>query len=213
MPGSNALKYYNRFVFDMDKNLELIKALNKINSNNNIPRKLMVKKIQVYLAYEVSFLKIYHLWQKFLMDTFILYLSDNTRNNKTKPRITFKGKDTKEIKSLINETFFDIGSNKRDPQDVITQLNAKIFRNNLHRIVLTQMDSDLKEVRIIRNKIAHDSGSAEKSFKNLLNDLGQNLPLDMTVGEFLSTTNQQNNLSFLTHYYCIFKDGALKISN
>jgi hypothetical protein len=213
MSSSNALKYYNRFISDMDKNLKLIKTLNRINSNNNIPRTLVVKKVQVYLAYEVAFLKIYHSWQKFLMDTFILYLSDNTRNNKTKPRITFKGKNTKEIKSLISETFFGIENNRGEPQDIITNLNTKIFCNNLHRIVLNQMDFDLKEVRIIRNKIVHDSGQAENSFKNLLNKLGQNLSSNMTVGEFLSTINQQNNLSFLTHYYDVFKNGAFKISN
>lgn len=133
---------------------------------------------------ELAFLRCFLAWERFLEDSFILYLLGKTPPRGRKPTRFALPPDTRTAQELV------AGSRKYatwdEPQ---TMTRAKLyFRGGRpYAGAIEPRQHLLRDARTIRNAIAHDSQSARRRFEELVRSKLGTLPSGTTVGRFLCT--------------------------
>jgi hypothetical protein len=140
------------------------------------------------LLIEMAFLRCFLGWERFLEESFILYLlGKKPRRRRRYPSCHVTPKSWKHANQLIlPET----------GRSYVDWVNLRNVRNRANRFfangepfesALTPRFYMFDEMRVIRNAIAHRSHSSQNNFHNLVRSKLTYLPPKITVGEFLES--------------------------
>lgn len=143
---------------------------------------------------EKSFLDIFLLWEKFLEESFLIYLLGNNDLQGIQYVSYVKPVDKNHAYNIVR------GTQKYPDWTNIEQVNllSKIyFENTGPYAILTGNPIELIEIKKIRNKISHISINADEIYKNMLRSMNINDTLN--VSEFLMEY-KDNDSTYFTHY-------------
>ncbi len=167
-----------------------------------------------YLA-EIAFLKSFIAWELFLEESFVLYLLGKKAPLAARPhrKLVPSNRDVAEKLFIPDKGKYANWS----VTDFIRERAEKCFLTGTepYSSVLVAHNSTLKQIKSIRNAIAHASISTQESFKKIARDrLSVGVyPTGLTVGGFLSTTVPASHPpeSFLESYLGTLRLAATSI--
>lgn len=167
-----------------------------------------------YLA-EMAFLKSYIAWELFLEESFVLYLLGKTAPSGVRPYRTI----VPSTRDVAEKIFIPESKSFADwtVTDFILRRAEKCFKKGTdpYSVPLKRYDNALKEIKSIRNAIAHASLSSQEKFKQVARDRLTTgvYPAGLTIGGFLSTIVPTTHPpeSFLESYLGTLKLAATSI--
>ena len=139
---------------------------------------------------ELAFLRSYLAWERFLEESFILYLLGKRAPRGRQPRRFAMPPDAKTAREFVQ------GGREYAKWDGAATLDrAKVFfrAGRPYANAIEPRRHLLREVQIVRNAIAHQSETARRKFEKLVRDKCGTLPPKTTVGKFLTTTVSGSN--------------------
>lgn len=190
MLDSELSKFKDQFKQHMEKNFELIQLVNEAK-----PR---FPQDQIYMVYELSFLKIFLSYEWFIERTFILYMLGNKTDKGYRPKIYVKPRDEKHAYDFVRE-----GRDYADwttPDVVIRKSNLFFVDGEPYKDVLEPIIRDIQDIKTIRNAIVHMSAESREKFETLIRSKLGYAGAAITPGEFLATTIKGKKLSYITYF-------------
>jgi len=150
---------------------------------------------------ELAFLKCFLAWERFLEESFILYLMGKKSPRRFAPK-RFIEPPTREYAIQLVLPEGRQYANWDDPETVQSRAQRFFIKGGPYKSVLSANAYLFKELRVIRNAMVHHSSSSQGKFQGLVRQKIGALPLKMNVGTFLSTTQPNSNppISFLDDY-------------
>ena len=133
---------------------------------------------------ELAFLRSFLAWERFLEESFLLYLLGKRAPRGRQPRRFAMPPDAKAARELV------LGSRRYATWDGPATLDrAKVFfrAGRPYANAIEPRRYLLQEVQTVRNAIAHQSEVARRKFEKLVRDKLGTLPPKTTVGKFLTT--------------------------
>jgi len=156
---------------------------------------------------ELAFFKIFIKFEKFLSDLFVNYcIGENSLGNYCPERkLCFTDEEhlnailQKEKKMFINH------------YDLILKLSDHIFAQNPFEIISrdANFSSEIRNMKIIRDYIAHESNHAKKKFSEALLNGKENIK----PFEFLAKKKKSRAVSYYSYYIEIIKETSNYIIN
>lgn len=147
------------------------------------------------VIFEVSFFKIFVRFEVFLIDIFTQYSIGNTSINDSVIERKLLFEDESHLNGILNNRNVSYGSYLDVTK--IQNHSKYIFKRNPFDCIFSDsgISSQIIEMRIIRNHIAHESfSSKEKYIKTILHRSNY-----ITAGEYLKHKNKKMNI---TNYSC-----------
>lgn len=135
------------------------------------------------MVVELAFLQLFLAWEEFLEESFIRYLcgSASPSGQKFRRLIKPQSQETARTFLMVNRRYVDW----TEP-GMLRPLAESMFENGGSFSVLSTAGRALREMRTIRNRIAHRSGSARTAFETLVREcLGYVPKPPLTPGAFL----------------------------
>lgn len=185
----NLQKYYEEF----KKNLCFI------NKTINLSHLNFDKKDSDVINFiiESSFLKMFIFWENFLEQSFVCYMEKKTCL-KNPPNIYITPIDNDHAHKLL------IGTQKyidwANPEIVLTLASLYLENGQPYKDVINSIKPDLIDLKIIRNAVAHNSITVNRSFISLQKRKLQYWKQELSVAEFLMTTDSNSNTSMIEEF-------------
>ncbi len=193
MPKSKINQAKEEFIQNMNKSLELIKQINKINQNLSVE--------VIYSIYELSFLKIYLSWESFISRVFILFMVGEKTDSGYAPKRYVIPKDEDHAYKIIKGSlrFVDwLNLEFIRQQSELFFENGEPFKSSLYSNATVR--EVLQNMKMLRNRIVHTSQEAKEKYKSLLrNEFG--FASNITPGEFLLKIKYKKpKISYIEYY-------------
>jgi hypothetical protein len=190
MGRETLLNAEKEFLDKINKSYLLVKAANTRKSTFNQRHKSVIA--------ELSFFKIYLAWERFLEEIFIMYMMKKSKSIRSK-FFSFVQPNNKECaKRLLFE-----GDEYAEWKYGNTVSRAeRFFKNGFpFKDILNRISTDLNDIQVIRNGIAHNSDKAKNQFSLLVRTKMTFLPTkNFSPGDFLLSTNNKFNKTYLETY-------------
>lgn len=195
------------FKTNYDKYLNIIIVSNELLSETEGKANIYGIEMHYYML-EKMFMNIFMQWEKFLEDSFILYMIGKN---------DMQGISYVRYAAPINkEHAYNILKGTRqypdwtNLQEVIT-LAKLYFKDSGAYSLLTNIPIEFNEMKTVRNKISHMSNQSDKKFKRLVSQKISNSEI-YSAGEFLNSNNS-NHISFFEYYVNQIFEFAKAIAN
>lgn len=196
---------YNVFESQYENYLEMVAASNELI--NNVEQNLYTVNMH-FLMIEKIFMNIYMLWEKFLEDSFVLYMTGKSDMQ----GITYN----RYVCPVDKEHAYEIlKGTKQYPdwtnlQEVIT-LAKLYFESSGPYNLLSSMPVEFNEMKTVRNKISHMSIQSERKFNNLVIQKTSNGTIK-SAGAFLNQF-KENSITYFEYYTTTLFDYVKAIVN
>jgi len=182
MSQSELNKAKEELIENLNESLELIKQINKSN---------ILTKEQIFSIYELSFLKMYLSWESFIGRIFILYMIGENTDSGYSPKRYVLPKDEQHAYDIVKgrQKFVDWSN-----LELLFQWANLYFENGTpfrDILIKSNINSELKNMRILRNKIVHSSKESDANFIKLIRD-EFGFASDISPGEFLYRERVKN---------------------
>lgn len=190
MSNSELNGFKDEFKQHMERSFELIQNINKVEPP--FPRN------QIYMIYELSFLRIFLSWEWFIESTFILYMLGSKTNTGYRPKVYVRPKDQNHAYQFVKE-----GRDYADwtsPDVVIRKSSLFFVDGEPYKESLMPIIQDIQNMKTIRNAIVHMSAESREKFETLVRSKLGYAKEAITPGEFLVTTIKGKSLSYITYF-------------
>jgi hypothetical protein len=198
-------KIKDELEMEIEKNFELIQTINQLPQ--------LLKIDQVYLIYELSFLKIFLAWEYFLEKAFIFYMLGEKTDSGYQPqsRIRILEADEKLAYEIVKgERRFPDWLNlefMREKSELFFKDGAP-FKDTLYNN--QTIKSGLQMMKTTRNRIVHASPKTKEEFNSMLrNEFGY--VLDITPGKFLMMEEKETKKFYIDYFKEILLTAANQI--
>jgi len=159
---------------------------------------------------ELAFLKCFIIWETFQEEAFICYLLGESPPNEEKIVRYFFPDNREHAKKLyIDQRGF---SDWTTPETVIERAEVVFESGGLFKRALSPRMVELKEIKKIRNAIAHRSGQAKSQFEKIVRSHIGYYPRKMSPGRFLISRIGGGVKTYFKFYLEILKDTICDIS-
>lgn len=171
-------------------NLRLIQIINTVNPP--------LQQDQIWLIYELSFLKTFLFWEWFIEKSFISYMMGIKTNSGYCPQTHVIPNNEQHAYDFVKE-----GRDYADwtSLDIIFR-KAKLFFKNGEPFYnsLIPISQDIQDMKTIRNAIVHMSSKTKDNFESLLRKKFGHAKTSFNPGEYLSTQITNNNYTYISYY-------------
>lgn len=196
---------YNVFESQYENYLEMVAASNELI--NNVEQNLYTVNMH-FLMIEKIFMNIYMLWEKFLEDSFVLYMTGKSDMQGIIYNRYACPVDKEHAYEILKGT-------KQYPdwtnlQEVIT-LAKLYFESSGPYNLLSSMPVEFNEMKTVRNKISHMSIQSERKFNNLVIQKTSNGTIK-SAGAFLNQF-KENSITYFEYYTTTLFDYVKAIVN
>jgi hypothetical protein len=200
---SNLKAIKTDFLLKVDESLKFIQKINSAVQK----KRVSLDNLEISTLYEVSFLKIFTEWERFLENSFIGYLMGKS-TKKLKPKMITKRMSVDKAYDLIKGT-------KQYPdwtkvEDILTLASLFFITLNPYDSILRTTHKELSQIKIIRNAITHISKNSTESFRKLVRSELASYNINISPGEFLMQ-NQSASEQYLSFYSNLLKTCSLYI--
>ena len=153
---------------------------------------------QIYLIYELAFLRIFLSWESFIEKTFILYMLNEQTDTGYKPDRYVLPVDEKHAHNIVKTErgYFDCSNH----ETVIRRADLFFKDGEPYKNSLISISSHLTDMKQIRNAIAHISTDSKDKFEKLAIHAFGNLPTGMTPGCFLYSSITGTTKMYINEY-------------
>lgn len=160
---------------------QISNAINLLDKIERSPKVLY--QPQVDLIFELAFLKIFIAWEQFLEDTFARYMCGASSLSGKKPTRNATARYLDHALSIIygGQPYADWTS----VDIVVDRANRFFDKGEPYTTPLQSATKELRDMRRIRNHIAHHSNKSREDFNKLLVSIYGFRPQGMTAGRFL----------------------------
>lgn len=153
---------------------------------------------------ELAFLKCFIIWETFQEEIFIHYLLGKSPPNGEKIVRYFFPENREHAKKLYTDPR---GFSDWTTPDTVIERAEVVFENGgLLKRALSPRIVELKEIKKIRNAIAHWSGPAKSQFENIVRSRIGYYPREMSPGRFLVSRIGGGVRTYFKFYLEILKD-------
>lgn len=190
MHRSKLNKAKSDFINQIKKNFTLIQCIHKAKN--------YFSKDQVYLIYELSFLKNFLAWEWFIEKAFLLFMMGNETKKGYKPETYVYPRNEKHAYELIRagREYADWTS-----PDIIIKKASLFFKNGSpFKNSIELIKQDIQDIKTLRNAIVHISHDSQEKFYSLLRNKIGYVKTNITPGKFLSEFIKDNDLTYITYY-------------
>lgn len=165
---------------------------------------LDIRKIESFVC--LYFLKTHLSWEAFLESTFVRYMCGHSSPSGISPTLLGSRQ------TCINDAQITI-LNRRNflswsPDETISRAQTFFNTGTPYSSAISTARHELKNIYIIRNRIAHMSGYAQQNFRNVVrSEIGYN-PRGMTPGRFLimkKRISSRKRITYLEYYLDILQ--------
>jgi hypothetical protein len=158
----------------------------------------VISQDKIYLIYELSFLRIFLAWEAFCEKTFLLYMLGEQTDTGYSPYRYVAPTDNTHAYNLVKtkKDFFDFSNHT----GVIERAELFFQNGEPYRNILRTKNSELSDIKTIRNAIAHISKDSQDKFINMVTHNLGSFPFVMTPGQFLYTAFKKTNISYISIY-------------
>jgi hypothetical protein len=208
MPKNKLKTALDIFVSEVNKAQNLIRSASVFYLKSNKPK---LTKSDFESIIELSYLKAYISWEKFLEESFTLFLIGETSNIKIKPVRYIIPKNRKHAIEFIlqGRDFVDWSS----PEEIRKRANLFLKNGMPFEKPIASITHQLTNMKTIRNAITHASVQSKEKFKSLVRGKISYYPHSLTVGGFLYRTmpNTKPPETFFDYYFSSLVDASNKI--
>lgn len=190
MPRSRLKKVKREFKDQLERSFKLIRSASE--QRPPLPRN------NVFLIYELSFLKMFLAWEYFIENTFIIYMLGKEKNIRYRPKAYVMPKDEKHAYDFVrgDRDFADWSS-----PDIVIRKAKLFFEDGMpYRDALSPSRGDIQNMKTIRNAIVHMSLESREKFKTLVRSKLGYAKSKITPGEFLSLPLENRNLVYISYF-------------
>lgn len=211
MPTSPLNEIKEKLKVEIEQSFELIGSINQLAQNLQNDQVYLIQIDQVYLIYELSFLKIFLAWEYFLEKSFILYMLGKKTENGYKPESYVTPIDEDHAYKIIKG-----GANFPNWLDLefIREKSELFFKDGEpFKSALYDDQTIHKGLRIMkttRNRIVHVSPGSREKFESMLRD-EFGYATDITPGEFLMKEGKKTKKSYINYFKEILLISAERI--
>ena len=156
---------------------------------------------------ELAFLRSFLAWERFLEESFILYLLGKQPPRGSRPRRFAMAPDAKAAQEFVCE---GRGYTTWDGSSTMTRARRFFRGGRPYTNAIEPRRHLLSEAQTIRNAIAHESQAARQRFETLVRDKLGTLPPKTTIGRFLST--QIPGSVRVESYFAFYLDGMRSVA-
>jgi hypothetical protein len=194
MPRSNRLRLsacYNDFVREINR-LERFDNQNQVNFTNGY-----LTKIQLNLLVESIFFTGFRSYESFIREIFVLYCMEKPPRSNSKVVSYLKPKSFLHSEQLLKSSMSFLDWN--NPDTIIERAETYLANGHPVKLPYTTNRVVLKEYKLIRNQIAHDSLESFENYKKVVRRYYHGtLPLTTpSPGEFLVLPSRTNHSNYL----------------
>ena len=193
MPNSELNRTKSEFKKQMNGSFKLIQSVNKIKIQPHFSQD------QIYMIYELSFLKIFLAWEWFVENTFISYMLGKKTNKGYGPKTYVKPIDQHHAYNFVKRKGRDY-ADWTNPSTVIEKSTLFFEDGKPYKDTFGSIIGEMQNMKTIRNAIVHMSTKSRESFETLIRNKLEYAKMGITPGEFLFTTIKGKNLSYITYY-------------
>lgn len=185
---------FNEFKENYDKYINIISVSNELLAETDGKANIYGLEMHYYML-EKMFMNIFMQWEKFLEDSFILYMTG-------KPDM--QGISYVRYAAPIDKShaYNILKGTKKYPDwtniHEVVMLAGLYFENLGAYSLLANIPPEFNEMKTVRNKISHMSSQADKQFKILVTQKLSNSEIH-SAGEFLNSLNT-GHISFFEYY-------------
>jgi len=190
MPKSELNRVKGEFKQHMEKSFRLIQSINK--AQPPLPQD------QIYMIYELSFLRIFLSWEWFIESTFILYMLGSKTDTGYSPKVYVSPKDQNHAYQFVKE-----GRDYADwtSPDVVIRKSSLFFKDGKpYKDTFEPIIREIQDLKTIRNAVVHMSAEAREKFKTLVRSKLGYVKTTNTPGEFLATAVKGKSLPYITYF-------------
>lgn len=151
-----------------------------------------IRSLDYDLVTELSFLKSYLAWEFFLEQSFVLYMLGKQSPKRYSPRRHVHPKNRDHALQIARgeQRFADWTAVMK----VINRAERCFKNGEPYNSSLSSYSRSLKDMKVIRNAIAHSSYEARTEFEKLVRARLTYYPKGLTIGKFLNTINSTASL-------------------
>ncbi len=201
MPSSKLNEAKDEFKQHIKRSSKLIQSVNKARPH--------FLQDQIYLIYELSFLRIFLAGEEFIESTFILYMLQEKTDSGYGPKTYVRPVDRRHAYKFARE-----GRDYTDwtsPDTVIRKAVLLFEDGKPFKDAFTPIIQDIQDMKTIRNAVVHMSTKSREKFETLVrNKLGY-AKSGITPGEFLYTNTKSQDMSYITYFTKILEFASKKI--
>ena len=190
MHRSQLNKVKDQFKEQMERSFQLIRSASKQTSS--------FSQDQIYLIYELSFLRIFLAWEWFVENTFILYMSGIKTGKGYRAKTYVKPRNEKHAYDLVREGRDYVDWTSTDT--VIRKASLFFEKGAPYKNALEQVITDIQDMKTLRNATVHMSKDSQEKFKSLVRRKIGYAKTNITPGEFLYTPVKNKALTYITYF-------------
>jgi hypothetical protein len=166
---------------------------------------------QYLLVVELAYLRGFLAWESFLEQTFLLYMVGKNAPSGFAPKRYVFAPSRQHARDFSkgDQRYPDWTAADR----VVARANRFFKHGEPYAYVLSNTQGDLKDMKAIRNAIAHQSQETNDSFRTVVRKAIGFYPKDTTVGEFLDMNrpNTTPSITIMEHYFTVLVHAAREI--
>lgn len=207
MPNPTFKKIFDSFEIQLIQAFDLIKSVKNVRSTL-INSRSQISQSELYEIVELSFIKIFIAWEEFLEDMFIRHLMPQ---KKSKIKSYVHAQSLKHAYEIVKENKpYPDWTNK---DEVVRKANIFFKDGAPYKNVLNSINSDLDDIKTIRNSIVHMSNKSRDGFKSLVRKKMGGSPRGISAGMFLLSIKTLPEGTYIEYYSNLLKASAKLISN
>lgn len=205
MPRIKLEPMLKKLKYEINKSIDLLNKLRIYAGQRRIPQ------VWVESVAELVFLRFFAVWENFLEETFIRYMCGGHAPSGYAPRLRTRCLTLANARDVLfrGRRYVQWGQ----VEGVYERARIYFENSEPYTSVLGTVDSHLKQMAKIRNRIAHISQASIKSYKGVVRDFYGYNPRRMTPGKLLTvvpvppaalsgilSSSARTNLSLLNAY-------------
>lgn len=182
----------------------------RLSSSLGRPTSGSFTKKQVHIITESLFFSAFRAYESLIEDVFLLYAMGKKPLSGRRPKSYLKTKDFDHAASLIKSSMYFLDWTASDA--LINRAELYLKDGYPIKAVITANQTILKDLKRIRNHIAHNSRESSAKYQIVLRNTLTTIPVKIPeVGEYLLMTDRQNrpNYYLITYINHIERIGTL----
>lgn len=187
-----------------------IRRLENLDSKNQTSEG--ISSLQLHQLTEFIFFSAFRLYQEFIRDIFLLYCMEKQPSTRKLVRSFLKPKDFNHAEFLIQSSmpFLDWAS----PDTVINRSELYLKNGFPIKLPYTANLNRLRDLKHIRNHIAHNSKESVIQYKKIVKNHFRTLPVTLpSPGEFLLLSERKKTGKYnLLTYFDLMKQMAIDLT-
>lgn len=179
--------------------------LRKIDTNNQQSLSSSANRSQLMLTTEGLFFRAFRAYENFIEDVFILFVMEKPTISGNVVKSYLRPDNFKHARDFLlsEKRFLDW----TEPSKVIERAETFLQGGGTVKNVLVSATQDLRDMKVVRNHIAHNSNESDHQFRKLIQRVRGTYPMKrVTPADHLLSQVKRSSTHYLEYYFDVLSD-------